>query len=199
MSSRHEKYQKNITKGWMWAAAGTDRILSQALHWKHPLCWAFSVLFRIWTPKKMFIFEFITNVRRITIVCLTQQSLFPTVNSAPVSDYISSVPITSWPLMFANSSLAAGYVREVRGTCRALSATHLDQASRGMLLPAFVYHCSLTKDIVCSQWAMTLHTDQVWLQLSGNSRYKPRSRHNPSCSQPCAYMTRSELKWTIIE
>lgn len=63
--------------------------------------------------------------------------------------------------MFANSSLAAGYVREVRGTCRALSAAHLHQASRGMLLPAFVYHCSLTKDIVCSQWAMTLHTDQV--------------------------------------
>lgn len=45
--------------------------------------------------QNMFIFEFITNVRRKTMVCLTQQSLFPTVNSAPVSDYISSVPITS--------------------------------------------------------------------------------------------------------
>lgn len=29
----------------------------------------------------------------------------------------STVPITSWPLMSANSSLTAHYVREVKGTC----------------------------------------------------------------------------------
>lgn len=37
------------------------------------------------------------------------------VNRVLVNDCLSSVPITSWPLMFANSGLAACYIREVRG------------------------------------------------------------------------------------
>lgn len=63
--------------------------------------------------------------------------------------------------MFANSSLTVRYVREVRGDMWGLSSVHFDQASRGSRLPAFVYYCTLTKSIACSQWAMTLHIDQV--------------------------------------
>lgn len=102
--------------------------------------------------------------------------------------------------MFANSSLTACYVREVRGTCGELSSIHFDQAASCFPVCLCVSLCSYKGyTVVSSQSAMTLHTDQVWLQLRGNLRHKPRSWHNPSCSQPCAYMTRSELKWTVIE
>lgn len=101
----------------------------------------------------------ITNSRKKTIICPTQQSPFSTVNTSLVNDCISTVPITSWPLMFANSSLTVCYVREVRGDVWGLSSVHFDHTSRGSCLHAFVYYCALAKSIACCQREMTLHFD----------------------------------------
>lgn len=92
------------------------------------------------TLKKYLFFNSQQMATEKTFVFHTQPSHFSTVNS-------STVPITSWPLMFANSSLTACYVREVRRTCGDWALfTSSTTPETANCLPAFpVYGWALTK------------------------------------------------------
>lgn len=140
----------------MWAVTqrhGQNRSLItpvlQAFHSIHALSRAFSLLYgrrtEVIHPKM----SFFNSRRRRNIVCLMQISNFSTVNSPPASDYISTVPITSWPLMFADSSFSMLRKRSEGNTFGEPNSVHFDLASRGShlpaFLPAFVYHCALQK------------------------------------------------------
>lgn len=104
------------------------------------------------------------------------------VNRVLVNDCLSSVPITSWPLMFANSGLAACYVREVRGNTQgAFTGTWPQQkqlSSASVCWPLCTAVLYKKTKYAFSGWRHFTLT-RVRLRLWGNWRHKPHT-HVPT-------------------
>lgn len=102
----------------------------------------------------------------------------------------STVPITSWPLMSANSSLTAHYVREVKGTCGnwTLFTSIWPCECRQLDVPAFLRIAGLLEKRL--QWHFVLTTSDFSFRVAQDMNLS----HGTSFRPPCAYVVRLKLK-----